>query len=469
MSYSWTNPEHGAWVLNLATELRQNGVDIILDKWGLKEGHDAVAFMESMVTNPKVKKVIMICDRRYAEKADGREGGVGTETQIISAKVYGETQQDKFVAVVTELNAEGKPFLPTYYANRIYIDMSSEDVYASNFEQLLRWIFDKPANIKPSIGSPPPFLDEITEHGIATKFLLGRATKLIKSLEEGAPAALDEYLTALAAGMETLRLTSKGKHDFDEEVISSIAGFLPYRNEFISVVLAAARYERDDSYVTKLHRFFERVAAYLARPEHVTSWSQWDFDNFRFIVHELFLYTVAIYLKEERFESAARLLNDEYYVPSADDGPMKSFLIFRDYLQSLEHRNARLKLGRLSVRADLLSDRANGSGVPFETLMQADFILYLRSVIDNPTDAYGHWWPETLLYAQRYKPFELFARAKSQRYFNKLLPVLAIAGRKDLDPIFSALGTGALQAPRWQHTRIHVPQLAGAEMLATTP
>jgi hypothetical protein len=160
--------------------------------------------MESMVTNPKVKKVIMVCDRRYAEKADGREGGVGTETQIISAKVYGQTQQDKFVAVVTELNAEGKPFLPTHYANRVYIDMSSEDVYASNFEQLLRWIFDKRLNIKPSIGSPPTFLEEVAEHGIATKFLSARALSLIKSGDQGAPAALDEYLTALSEGIGNL-------------------------------------------------------------------------------------------------------------------------------------------------------------------------------------------------------------------------------------------------------------------------
>jgi hypothetical protein len=101
ISYSWTSREHGAWVMNLATELRQNGADIILDKWDLREGHDANAFMEKMVADPEVKKVIMVCDRRYAERADGRKGGVGTEAQIISAKLYGLMEQDKFVAVVT--------------------------------------------------------------------------------------------------------------------------------------------------------------------------------------------------------------------------------------------------------------------------------------------------------------------------------------------------------------------------------
>ena len=45
-SYSWTNQDHEKLVINLATELVENGVDVILDKWHLKEGQDAHSFME---------------------------------------------------------------------------------------------------------------------------------------------------------------------------------------------------------------------------------------------------------------------------------------------------------------------------------------------------------------------------------------------------------------------------------------
>ena len=41
VSYSWTTPEFEQWVLDVATELRENGVDLVLDKWDLKEGQDA--------------------------------------------------------------------------------------------------------------------------------------------------------------------------------------------------------------------------------------------------------------------------------------------------------------------------------------------------------------------------------------------------------------------------------------------
>lgn len=100
ISYSWSGVEHEQWVVDLAAELRESGVDVILDKWDLKEGHDAVSFMEKMVTDPEIKKVAIICDEEYAIKADGRKGGVGTETQIISKEVYEKQDQEKFVAIV---------------------------------------------------------------------------------------------------------------------------------------------------------------------------------------------------------------------------------------------------------------------------------------------------------------------------------------------------------------------------------
>jgi SEFIR domain len=38
VSYSWSSPTHEEWVLNLATEREESGVDVIFDKWNLKEG-----------------------------------------------------------------------------------------------------------------------------------------------------------------------------------------------------------------------------------------------------------------------------------------------------------------------------------------------------------------------------------------------------------------------------------------------
>ncbi len=122
-----------------------------------------------MVTDDGIKKVILVIDDQYGVKANARVGGVGTETQIISAEVYESVDQNKFVAVIASRDENGKAQLPAFYKSRIYIDLSDGELYARNFEQLLRWVFDKPLNIKPELGKskrlgnyiPPRTLDGI--------------------------------------------------------------------------------------------------------------------------------------------------------------------------------------------------------------------------------------------------------------------------------------------------------------------
>ncbi len=99
ISYSWTSPQHEQWVLDFAERLSNDGIYIRLDKWDLKEGHDKFAFMEQMVTDIEIDKVLIICDKGYQTKADNRTGGVGTETQIISEKVYNDVGQEKFIPI----------------------------------------------------------------------------------------------------------------------------------------------------------------------------------------------------------------------------------------------------------------------------------------------------------------------------------------------------------------------------------
>ncbi len=40
ISYSWTSEEHKDWVLRMAERLVGDGVDVVLDRWDFKEGHD---------------------------------------------------------------------------------------------------------------------------------------------------------------------------------------------------------------------------------------------------------------------------------------------------------------------------------------------------------------------------------------------------------------------------------------------
>ena len=137
ISYSWTSKEYQQLIVDLASRMRHDGVDVKLDVWDLKEGQDKYAYMEQCVTNPEIDKVLILSDRIYSEKADARKGGVGDETTIISAEVYGNADQHKFIPVVMERDEEGKEYLPTYLKSRMYRDLSGEN-YEEEYEALLR-------------------------------------------------------------------------------------------------------------------------------------------------------------------------------------------------------------------------------------------------------------------------------------------------------------------------------------------
>lgn len=476
ISYSWTSEEHQKWVLDLATQLRENGVDVTIDKWDLKEGHDAIKFMEKMVTDPEIEKVIVVFDRTYAEKADGRKGGVGTETQIISPEIYAKADQDKFVGVASETGDDGKPFLPTFYKSRIYIDLSQSDIYAANFEQLLRWIYGKPANPKPPVGKRPEFLNENAIQ-LPTRSRANRAIELIKAASPQARGAMDEYFSVFAESLEAFRIpTDKfDRQTFDEQIVQSIDLFLPYRDEFISVVSVVARYSPIDS-EKLLHGFFEKLIPYMFRPKTLMQYNEWYWDNFRFVIHEMLLYTIGFLFKHERFDVVLRLMSQSYYVGAALDNsrePMREFDVMRQHLDSLAYRNKRLGLRKLSLRADMLEQRSHASGLPFDDLMQADFVLYFfNSITASKENRQAGWWPETLLYYRDYAPpFEIFARSESLQYFQTICPLISMKSKAELQESLKLFGVqnAAMYLPQWEHRSISLQAAMNFEKLATKP
>ena len=73
ISYSHDSEAHKAWVLGLATDLRNNGVDATVDQWDLALGQDTAAFMHRGVTQST--RVILVCTDAYLMKAEGGMGG----------------------------------------------------------------------------------------------------------------------------------------------------------------------------------------------------------------------------------------------------------------------------------------------------------------------------------------------------------------------------------------------------------
>lgn len=134
ISYSWDNEEHKKWVKNLATDLRKNGVDVILDQWDLKLGAESTHFMEESVTNSE--RVLIILTNNYRDRCNNRIKGVGYETSIITAEIYQNVPTRKFIPVLREGNWTNTP--PIYLRGRLGLDMTEDEQYDARLTELLR-------------------------------------------------------------------------------------------------------------------------------------------------------------------------------------------------------------------------------------------------------------------------------------------------------------------------------------------
>ena len=150
ISYSHDSAQHKSWVLKLAATLRSRGVDAILDQWDLRPGDDLPQFMEQSLAESNY--AVMVCTRRYVEKANAGEGGVGYEKMIMTAASLSSISDSKVIPIIRE---KGTPSTPTFLATKIYVDFTDDNEIEFALDELLRVLLDAPLFEKPEIGGDP--------------------------------------------------------------------------------------------------------------------------------------------------------------------------------------------------------------------------------------------------------------------------------------------------------------------------
>jgi hypothetical protein len=153
VSYSHTSPEHEEWVKRLGTFLRDSGIDARLDIWNLRHGMDLPQFMTNELA--LAERVIIISDEKYAEKADGRVGGVGWETMIVQGDIASQPPDNtKYLVIVHSKSVEAG--LPRYLKTKFVIHWPDATFDEKNKQTLLRELYDQ---VKaPPLGPKPVFL-----------------------------------------------------------------------------------------------------------------------------------------------------------------------------------------------------------------------------------------------------------------------------------------------------------------------
>lgn len=441
ISYSWTNPDHEDWVINLAERLVSDGVDVVIDKWNLKEGQDKFNFMETMVKSDEIKKVLIILDAKYSEKAELRTGGVGTETHIISPKIYGDVSQEKFIPIVSEKDDNGNAYVPTYLEGRIYIDLSDQDKFEENYESLLRNIFQRPAYSKPKLGKAPSYLFEETlmthkTSGIVRSFdnQVSKSPKRINSIVR---EFLDDFFDDLK-GYSANVSSTRDVILFGKAIHENIVSYTPLRNDYIAFLDKLLKSEIDfdiDIYI----KFFEKLPILKDPQDGRSSWSPSEFDNFRFFIHEIFLYTIAIGLKNEKYKFVEELLYSGYFFQGRFDYKKEAqrFDELYNYVEIFDqYYKQTYSKDYFSPMADLIIKRLPDN-LSLDDVINADLIAYYIASLENI-----RWFPITYVYRTQDKgKFELFNRLVSLRHFEKVKVLFNVNNVKELQDKLEALQT----------------------------
>ena len=154
ISYSWESKDHSDWVNSLADKLLADGIEAIIDSYDVSPGDRLPKFMESSIKDSDY--VIIICTEEYKRKANNREKGVGYESHIISAELYNNHNDRKFIPIIRQ--GDFNTAIPTYLDGKLAIDLRGNPYNETSYKDLIASIFK--VKKKPKVGIRPDYLDE---------------------------------------------------------------------------------------------------------------------------------------------------------------------------------------------------------------------------------------------------------------------------------------------------------------------
>lgn len=373
------------WIDKLATALGQYGINPIVDIYDLQLGQDLPYFMEQI---KKVDKVLILMGEVYKEKANDRDGGVGTETQIISNDVYNDVEQTKFIPIVVNKDESGNVYIPYYLEAKYYTDFSDDNLFAKNIDELVRQIHKLPKRVKPTVLEPPQSLVKQNDN--------------LSALIINNKLSFDELASVMLKEMEKFVCSHEDyEMEKDEIIIKKIEESKEVRDFFIK---SFWKMINDNSFEAEDIISFLENAYCVANTYKDGSFYDSQNDGCHFFLHEIIIYIVAILYKKKKFSQIYQLITTTYFPnyvrPNIREGIHLEYFYY--HLDSLKFRNTRLNLNRKSIHADFLMQRANTMGIDlnFDDVRLADnLILMLSEWFFKQDGSYMYWYPVTIVYS----------------------------------------------------------------------
>ncbi len=153
VSYSWDNDTHKNWVFQLCQDLRDKGVDAIIDQ-AMRKGKDLLDFMEKGIAN--AHRVLVVGTPNYKRKSEEEKGGVKYEQNIIKASILHGIGSDRYITILREGDGFEESF-PAVISTKGGYDMRNDGDYQEHLTALVHEIYDKPLVVLNPIGAVPDF------------------------------------------------------------------------------------------------------------------------------------------------------------------------------------------------------------------------------------------------------------------------------------------------------------------------
>lgn len=384
LSYAWGTDEHDKNVILFATDLKKDGVEVVFDKWQLKEGFDTYAFMEKSATDPSITNVLVLLDPVYAEKADSRIGGVGTETQIISPEVYCEVEQDKFIPVVFERDEDGKICKPKYLRGLLHFDLTQDEKYDVEYQRLVRRLYGIDTIKEPELGNPPAWLEEIPKVSykskVSNEFFKGSSPDKLKKKK------FNENLS------EVIKQIFDYSYINIDDLTKEYSELVPFRDEFLLLL-------KSSDYI--IEGYIEVISALEALATRIRKDYTRDMSLKKTLVHEFFVYIISYYFKQKDKEALRYILNKTYFIGSSnynkDDDSYNSFYNYNAELNQAVCKRDDKKYygGTANLWMELINiDICNKNEFVF-----ADLFCYNCSYLIENYKSGWEWFPITYVFA----------------------------------------------------------------------
>lgn len=147
ISYAWGDPAHERWIeRQLATDLRNAGIDVLLDRWHSTPGASITRYVEQIAT---ADFVVVAGTKRLRKKYDAKktDAVVEAELRMINTRVRKKSESERVVPLLIE--GEAAASFPPLLEDSVFVDFRDPDLYFERlFDLLLKLYaipFDEPA------------------------------------------------------------------------------------------------------------------------------------------------------------------------------------------------------------------------------------------------------------------------------------------------------------------------------------